>query len=200
MPKKTMVSTVVSTLPAFDPETGDLNVIVDTPKGNRNKFKYDEGLGLFKLSGVLAAGTVFPFDFGFVPSTLGEDGDNLDVLMLMDEPAFVGCLVNARLIGVIEAQQTEGGKTERNDRLIAIASHSHNHKDVKTLGDINVNLLTEIEHFFISYNEVRGKKFKPEGRYGPEKAERLVKQGEKYFRQNQEGGSKKSNGHKGKNR
>src|SRR5437764_15464112 len=86
---------------------GVVHVIVDTPKGSRNKFKYDEELGLFKLSGVLPAGAVFPFDFGFVPATLGGDGDALDVLLLMDEPAFVGCLVEVRLIGVIEAEQTE---------------------------------------------------------------------------------------------
>src|ERR1700752_5285187 len=93
-------------LPAFDATTGDLNAIVDTPKGSRNKFKYDPRSGLFKLSGTLPLGNSFPFDFGYVPSTAGEDGDPLDVLILMDEPAFVGCLVPSKLIGVIEAEQT----------------------------------------------------------------------------------------------
>src|SRR5690242_7742786 len=109
-------------LGAADPQSGDFNVIIETPKGNRNKFKYDEELDLFMLSGVLPAGAVFPFDFGFIPGTRGGDGDPLDVLVLMDEPSFTGCLVRARLIGVIEAEQTEDGKTARNDRLIAVAA------------------------------------------------------------------------------
>src|ERR671939_103970 len=107
----------LGSLAAFDNESEDLNVVIETPKGNRNKFKYDEERGLFKLSGVLPMGAVFPFDFGFIPSTLGGDGDPLDVLVLMDEPAFTGCLVPARLIGVVEAEQTEEGETQRNDRL-----------------------------------------------------------------------------------
>src|SRR3989440_1956062 len=116
-------------LPAFDPESGDLNVVVETPRGSRNKFKFEEDSGLFVLGGALGVGLSFPFDFGFVPSTEGEDGDPLDVLVLMDEPAFCGCLVRCRLIGVIEAEQTEKGKTERNDRLIAVASKSRNHEE-----------------------------------------------------------------------
>src|SRR5438105_6732779 len=105
-----------------------VHVIIDTPKGSRNKFKYDEELGLFKLSGVLPAGAVFPFDFGFVPATVGGDGDALDVLVLMDEPAFVGCLVEARLVGVIEAEQAEDGNTMRNDRFIALAIKLRHHR------------------------------------------------------------------------
>jgi len=84
------------TLPPFDDESGTLNAVVETIAGSRNKFAYDEKLGLFRLKGVLPAGASFPFDFGFVPSTKGEDGDPLDVLVLMDEPAFAGCLVPLR--------------------------------------------------------------------------------------------------------
>ena len=164
-----------------DPDTGDLNVIIDTPKGSRNKFKYDERLGIFTLKHVLPAGMSFPFDFGFVPSTRGEDGDPLDVLLLMDEPAFAGCLVPARLVGVIEAEQTEEGKTERNDRLIAVAAHSHNHKEVRTLAQLSENLLDEIEHFFISYNAMEEKDFKPLGRHGPRRAKKLIEEGETHF-------------------
>ncbi len=87
-------------LDALDPTTGLLNAIVETPKGNRNKFKYDPNIGIFKIDKVLPAGAVFPFDFGFVPSTLADDGDSLDVLVLADEPAFSGCLAPARLIGI----------------------------------------------------------------------------------------------------
>ena len=163
-------------LPVFNSED-QLNVIIETPKGSRNKFDYDEEYKVFKLGGVLHAGASFPFDFGFVPSTEGGDGDPLDVLVLMDEPTFVGCLVSARLIGVIEAEQTEEGETTRNDRLIAVASESRNHRHVNSLGDINENLMAEIEHFFVSYNAIKGKEFKPQGRFGPERAQRIVKEG-----------------------
>jgi inorganic pyrophosphatase len=121
MPATVSPATTISRLAPFAPDGGDLRVIIETPQGSRNKFDYDAELGLFKLGGVLPAGAVFPFDFGFVPSTTGGDGDPLDVLVLMDEAAFAGCLVEARLIGVIEAKQTErDGKTTRNDRLVAV--------------------------------------------------------------------------------
>src|SRR6185369_1482784 len=103
----------VATLPPFDEQSGDLNAVVETIAGSRNKFAYDEELGLFRLKGVLPAGASFPFDFGFVPSTKGGDGDPLDVLVLMDEPAFAGCLVPARLVGVITAQQRAGRPSRR---------------------------------------------------------------------------------------
>jgi inorganic pyrophosphatase len=171
-----------SSLPPFDKEAKAWNVIIETPRGCRNKLKFDDQAGVFKLSGVLPAGSSFPFDFGFLPSTLGPDGDPLDVLLLMDEAVFPGCLVSARLIGVIEAKQTErDGKTARNDRLIAIATHSQDDGDIRSLKDLNNKLVDEIEHFFVSYNQVRGKKFKPLGRFGPARAEKLVKDGMKAF-------------------
>jgi len=163
-------------LPPFN-EEDDLNVIIDTPQKCRNKFKYDEELGIFKLAHVLPNGAVFPFDFGFVPSTRGQDGDPLDVLVLMDEPTFAGCLVPARLIGVIEAEQTENGKTERNDRLIAVAVDSHNHADITSIHQLPDNILHEIEHFFVSYNAARGSEFKPLGRLASERASKLVELG-----------------------
>lgn len=164
-------------LPSYDPKSGDLNVVVDTPKGSRNKFEYDEELGLFRLGGVLPAGAVFPYDFGFVPGTLGGDGDPMDALILMDEPAFVGCLVASRLIGVIEAEQTEGSETTRNDRLIAVSSRSRNHKEIFEIGQLSRNLVAEIEHFFVSYNQAKGKEFRPLGRHGAERARRVVEEG-----------------------
>jgi inorganic pyrophosphatase len=175
----------------------ELNVVIETPKGSRNKFKYDEGLQLFRLSGVLPAGAVFPYDFGFVPSTLGGDGDPLDVLVLMDEPAFAGCLVRARPVAVIEAEQTErDGETTRNDRLIAVASESRLHRKVHVPEDLGAGLLDEIEHFFVSYNEIKGKRFQPLGRFGPERALKLVEEGVEQFRKSKrkratKGGKKK---------
>ena len=170
-------------LPAYDKKTGELNVVIETPKDSRNKYAYDEKIGIFVLKGVLAVGHSFPFDFGYIPQTKGGDGDPLDVLVLMDEPAFAGCLVPSRLIGVIEAEQTElDGKTTRNDRLIAVASDSHNHSEIKSINDLNEKLIDEIEHFFVSYNEAKGKKFKSLGRFGARKAKNLVEEAMKLGR------------------
>jgi len=172
----------INGLEAFDPKTDELNVVIESPRGCRNKYTFDEERGIFYLSGILPPGFSFPFDFGFIPATLGGDGDPLDVLVLMDEPAFTGCLVPSRLIGVIEAEQTEKGKTMRNDRLIAVAANSHTHTDIRSLNDLNKTLVEQIEHFFISYNEAKGKKFKPLGRFGARKAAQVVKDGIKQRR------------------
>ena len=176
--KTFMTNNAFEKLKPFDEESGDLNVIIETPKGSRNKYAFDEKLGLFVLKGVLTVGHSFPYDFGFIPQTKGGDGDPLDVLVLMDEPAFAGCLVPSRLIGVIEAEQTEkNGKTERNDRLIAVASNSKIHANVKSINDLNETLVDQIEHFFISYNEAKGKKFNPLGRFAATKAKKIVEEG-----------------------
>jgi inorganic pyrophosphatase len=162
-------------LKPFDPNSGHLNVVIDTPKGCRNKYAFDFDINAYKLKTVLPHGAVFPFDFGSIPGTVAADGDPLDVLVLMDEPAFVGCLVQTRLLGVIEAEQTEAGKTERNDRLISVAAESHTHGSLKSLKTMDSTLVREIEHFFVSYNEVRGKKFKAKGHKGPRTAKHLIK-------------------------
>jgi inorganic pyrophosphatase len=168
----------VTGLPPFDEGSGDLNAIIETTQGSRNKFTFDERRALYFLSGVLPAGASFPYDFGFVPSTLGDDGDPLDVLVLMDEPAFVGCLVPSRLVGVITATQQEGDDPpERNDRLIAVAAASRTHEGIRTLADLAAPLLEEIEHFFVSYNEIKGKRFEPLERKGPRAAATLVHEG-----------------------
>lgn len=167
----------ISSLDAFDKKTNDLNVVIETPKGSRNKYTFDEEREIFTLGGILPLGMSFPYDFGFIPNTLGEDGDPLDVLLLMDEPAFLGCLVPARLAGVIEAEQTEEDETVRNDRLIAVACKSLTHDHVESLDDLNDNLIDQIKYFFVSYNEYKGKKFKPLGHFNRDKAEKLVAEG-----------------------
>jgi inorganic pyrophosphatase len=159
--------------PGDKPE--QIHIIIDTPRGSRNKFKWDERLGMLKLSHVLTAGAVFPFDFGFVPGTRGADGDELDVLVLTDEPLFPGCLVPARLIGVIEAEQTQEGKAFRNDRMLAVAIHSRIYAAVHDLEDLPPSLLDEIEQFFINYNVMRNRVFRPIGRHGSKQAWGLVK-------------------------
>lgn len=161
----------------WDPKKRQCKAIIETPKGRRNKFDYDQEYHLFALGGLLPEGLAFPFDFGFIPSTLGEDGDPLDVVILLDEPAHVGCVLDIRLIGVIEAEQTEGNKRARNDRLIAVAVHSYSHEDLRSIDEVSKSLLDQLEEFFISYNKSRGKKFKVKGRRGPKRAADLLESG-----------------------
>ena len=159
----------------FDKNDADVvNAVIETPGGSRNKFKYDQKLGFFSLSGVLPEGMVFPHAFGFVPGTKAADGDPEDILIMMDEPTFTGCVVHARLIGVIEAEQTEDGEKERNDRLIAVAANSRDYSDVRQLNDLNANMINEIEQFFVNYNKERGKRFKVLGKRGPREALKLL--------------------------
>jgi inorganic pyrophosphatase len=102
-------------------------------------------------------------------------------MVLMDAPAHVGCLIEVRIIGVIEAEQTEDGKTEKNDRLLGVAIHSYNHEDLHSINDMSKTLLSQVEAFFISYNKQRGKKFKVVKIDGPKKAMKLLKEGMKAF-------------------
>lgn len=171
----------INSLKPFNEETGELNAVIETPKNSRNKYEFNEEKEVFKLGGILPLGESFPFDFGFIPHTLGEDGDPLDVLLLMDEAAFPGCLVESRLIGVVQAKQTEDGKTVRNDRLIAVASKSLLYASVKAIKDLDENLVEQIKHFFVSYNEAKGKKFEPLGEFGAIKAKKLIEQGAKLY-------------------
>ena len=165
-------------LPTFDPTSGLMNVVVETPRGHRNKYKYDRNMQAIKLDTVMPAGVVFPFNFGFIPSTLGEDNDPLDVLIFMDEAAFPGCVVAARLLGVIQAEQSEPNSAPvRNDRLIAVADESYEHKGVDDIEQIHDNLLREIEHFFVSYNQVSGIQFELKGTFGPAEAQEIVRAG-----------------------
>jgi len=124
-----------SRLKPFDPDDKKmLRVVIETPKGSRNKFAFDRDEHIFELKKVLPAGMTFPYDFGFVPSTKADDGDPIDVLVLMDEPAFPGCAVTCRPIGVIEGEQ--GNKKERNDRIVAVEQDAHSWAEVKTIDDL----------------------------------------------------------------
>src|SRR5262252_9129405 len=96
-----------------------LHVVIETPKGSRNKYVFDQKRRIFWLKTVLPVGMAFPYDFGFVPSTIADDGDPVDVLVLMDEPAFSGCLLKCRPVGVIEGEQGRSNHMKRNDRIVA---------------------------------------------------------------------------------
>lgn len=161
----------------LDKEKCECRAVVETPKGRRNKFNYDPEIQAFTLGGLLPEGLSFPYDFGFIPSTVAEDGDPVDVVILMDEPAHVGCVLDVRIIGVIEATQTESGQTVTNNRLVAVAVHSYNHQHIHSISDVNKSTLQQVEEFFVSYNKSRGKKFKVLGLHGPKRALKLLQHG-----------------------
>ena len=150
-------------------------VIIETPKGSRNKYAYDPEERIFQLKKVLPAGMAFPYDFGFVPSTRGGDGDPLDVLVLMDEPAFAGCKLTCRVIGIIEGEQGTKGKTERNDRVVAIESANHSFAHVKKISDLGRAFCQELEEFFVNYHRLSGEKFRVLALKGPKAAQRAIK-------------------------
>jgi inorganic pyrophosphatase len=172
---------LLSRLPSVDPDTRDLIAVIETPKGSPNKYKFEQKFGAFVLNTVMPKGSFFPYDFGFIPSTLGEDGDPLDVLVFMDDPAPVGCLVAIRLVGAIEAEQREeNGETKRNDRLLAVAIKSPTHANINDLDDLQPSLLDEVETFFITYTGQRGKKFRPIGLPAPVRLGRSLRRGGSY--------------------
>jgi inorganic pyrophosphatase len=165
----------ISRLPhKLDKVKRECQAVIETPKGRRNKFKYEPDSGLFSLSNLLPQGFSFPFDFGFIPSTAAEDGDPLDIIVLMDEPAHVGCLLNVRIIGVIQVDQTEDGKTTSNDRLVAVASRSFDFKDVKSISDLPKPVVEQITEFLGLYNKNSGKEDEVKGVEGPAKAVELL--------------------------
>jgi inorganic pyrophosphatase len=164
----------LSGLDAVNSDSGLLNVVIECPLASRVKYKYDEKQGLFLLHKLLPLGATFPYDFGFIPSTRGEDGDPLDVLVLLNEPLAVGCVVPVRLIGVLEAEQTQDGRTIRNDRLIGVVETKVNPAELTSIRQVGEQTLREIEHFFVSYNEMEGRQFRCLGRRDADRALELV--------------------------
>jgi inorganic pyrophosphatase len=165
-------------LKPFDSEDKHLlRVVIETPKGSRNKFALNQEQHIFELTKVLPAGMAFPYDFGFVPSTEADDGDPVDVLVLMDEPAFPGCVLKCRLIGVIEGEQGDKKRKVRNDRLIAVEKGAHSWSDIKTIRDLGKKFCEELEEFFVNYHRLSAQQFRVLGIKGPNEARKLVKAG-----------------------
>jgi inorganic pyrophosphatase len=169
-----------SRLKPLDTRNGKtIQVIIETPKGSRNKYAFNPEARIFELRKVLPAGMSFPYDFGFLPSTLGGDGDPLDVLVLMDEPAFPGCVLKCRTIGIIEGQQSGKKKTQRNDRIVAIEQDNHSYASIKHVDDLGKEFARELEDFFVNYHELIGKKYQILGLRGSGAARRCIRQGMK---------------------
>lgn len=184
MPKKKGRTASVANPLGLVPQdsNGKIQVVIETPKGSRNKYAFDEEQRVFSLSKVLPAGMTFPYDFGFIPSTKAEDGDPTDVLVLMDEPAFPGCLLKCRVIGVIEGQQGKKKKGERNDRIVAIEEANHSYAHIHNVKDLGKKFVHELEEFFVNYHEMQGKKFRIIDVKGPAEAQRRITDGMKNLR------------------
>ena len=161
-------------------DDGSWLAVIEATQGTRHKLKYESDWQAFVLSGVLPLGLSFPYDFGFLPSTLGDDGDPLDVLVLADEALPPGTVVPCRIVGVLEAeQQDKGGRPERNDRVIAVARESHRYGECREMRDVASEVLGEIEQFFVAYNAHKGGRFKPLARRGAAVAAKLVRRGQR---------------------
>ena len=153
-----------------------ITIIIESPKGSDHKYDFEPGLNRFKLKKILPAGMVFPFDFGFIPDTKGEDGDPLDVIVISEISCFPGCSMDCRIIGAIKAEQTErDGSTMRNDRYFAVPEVSHLFKKINSTNDLPEEIINEIESFFKNYNEQSGKKFAIIERVNSPEAYQMIK-------------------------
>jgi inorganic pyrophosphatase len=170
------VKSAIEKIRAFDEKSHDLNVIIETPKGSRFKYVYTPKTGLFRVKRALPPGMVFPFNFGFIPSTRGADGDPLDIIIIHDEPMFAGCQIKARLLGVVKAEQTENGKTMRNDRLVGALTDEET-PEKYLFADFGKRNLVQMEFFFATYNRISGKDFKVLGWGDARLARQLIQNG-----------------------
>ena len=141
----------VSRIPTYGPE-GSVNVLVEIPRGSRNKYEYDETLGVMRLDRTLYAAVHYPTDYGFVPGTRGRDGDPVDALVLVEEPAFPGCLVRVRLVAVLTITHSKGPE----QKLLGIPISEPRFAAYQDVDDVPAHLLREIEHFFDVFKELEG--------------------------------------------
>jgi inorganic pyrophosphatase len=132
----------------------EVHAIVEIPKGSKNKYEYDPELEMFVLDRVLHSAVHYPAAYGFIPQTLWDDGDPLDVLIMISEHTFPGCLVDIRPIGVLQMEDDKGG----DDKLLAVASHDPHFDEIRTLNDVPSHTLKEYEHFFLTYKDLEKKK------------------------------------------
>ena len=147
-----------------------VRMIVEIPKGSANKYEYDGALGIFRLDRTLYSPMHYPGDYGFVPGTLAEDNDPLDILCLLDEPTFTGCLIEARPIGVLNMVDRE----ENDEKIIAVPAKNPRFDQVHTLDQIFSHVRRELEHFFSIYKELEGKVSTTQGWGGPREARKMI--------------------------
>lgn len=142
----------LSRIPA-QPEPGIVNVLIEIPAGSKNKYEFDKDMQAFALDRVLFASVQYPFDYGFIPNTLADDGDPLDGMVIMDQPTFPGCVIAARPIGMLE--MIDGG--DRDEKLLCVPAEDPRYNEVKSLSDIAPHRLEEIAEFFRTYKNLEKK-------------------------------------------
>ena len=142
----------LSRIPA-QPEAGLVNVLIEIPAGSKNKYEFDKDMGAFALDRVLFSSVQYPYDYGFIPNTLADDGDPLDGMVLMDQPTFPGCVIAARPIGMLE--MIDGG--DRDEKILCVPAEDPRYADVKTLADVAPHRLDEIAEFFKTYKNLEKK-------------------------------------------
>lgn len=131
-----------------------ITVVIEIPRGSRNKYEYREDLDLIMLDRVLHSPLLYPADYGFVPQTRSEDGDHLDILVLITQPTFPGCVLQVRPLGVLDMEDEAG----RDEKIIAVADQDPYYKNLMSINDINIHLRKEIQHFFESYKHLEANK------------------------------------------
>lgn len=155
-----------------------VDVIIEIPKGSRNKYEYDPGKKAFKLDRMLFSSMHYPSDYGFVEETLAEDGDPLDALVLVTEPTFPGCLIEAKPVGLFKMRDEKG----LDHKILCVPVHDPLWNHIQRLGDIAPHLLIEIEHFFAVYKELEHKKTDIQGWEDVEAARRVISEARERFR------------------
>ncbi len=159
-----------------------IRMIVEIPKNCPNKYEYDGKLGLFRLDRPLYSPLHYPGDYGFVPGTLAEDGDPLDVLTLMSEPSFTGCMIEVRALGVLEMVDS----FERDQKVLAVPTSSPRYQEIHSVDQIWPHLRREIEHFFTIYKELEGKQTQIDGWRGPVEARKLIMESRQSYLNNKD--------------
>ena len=147
-----------------------IETLIEIPVGSRNKYEYDEKSGRIRLDRVLYASVHYPTHYGLIPGTLASDGDPLDVLVLAEEPVFPGCLVDARVLGVLHMRDMG----EEDHKIVAVEHSDPRLSLINDLGDVTPHLLREIETFFNTYKDLEGKRTEIIGWWGREDALRLI--------------------------
>jgi inorganic pyrophosphatase len=156
--------------------------VVEAPRGAQTKFKYDTKIGAFVMGHALVKGLSYPYDWGFLPSTCGADGDPLDVMVFHDATSITGMVIPIQVIGVLAVLQEEKGKPpERNDRFFAVPVKSHREDEINHVNQLSKRLRTELEEFFLATANLDDKKLTMLGWRGPRKARALIEEGVRAF-------------------
>ena len=148
----------------------EVRMIVEIPKGSSNKYEYDGELDMFRLDRALYSPMHYPGDYGFIPGTLAEDGDPLDVLTLMQQPTFTGCVVSVRPVAILNLRDEKEGDA----KILAVPTKNPRYDQIHTMDQIYPHVRREIEHFFQIYKELQGAVMQVDGWAGPMEARKAI--------------------------